>query len=176
MPKAAVFLLLLPLLELFTLIGLASVVGFWITVLWIFATGIWGAWLIKIAGPSAINRARREAASQGGTGQLDGMGLLGNWFGGVMLLIPGLLTDLLGLLMVVPILRDLTIGIWLRKRIQEALAQQKAGQQGRVYEGEVVRRSDQDKARVIEADSKACLLYTSPSPRDRQKSRMPSSA
>ena len=26
------------------------------------------------------------------------------------------------------------------------------------------------------ADSTACLLYTSPSPRDRQKSRMPSSA
>ena len=26
------------------------------------------------------------------------------------------------------------------------------------------------------ADAKACLLYTSPSPRDRQKSRMPSSA
>ena len=26
------------------------------------------------------------------------------------------------------------------------------------------------------AKSKACLLYTSPSPRDRQKSRMPSSA
>ena len=27
-----------------------------------------------------------------------------------------------------------------------------------------------------EAEAKACLLYTSPSPRDRQKSRMPSSA
>ena len=27
-----------------------------------------------------------------------------------------------------------------------------------------------------EAQSKPCLLYTSPSPRDRQKSRMPSSA
>ena len=29
---------------------------------------------------------------------------------------------------------------------------------------------------VPEAINKACLLYTSPSPRDRQKSRMPSSA
>ena len=28
----------------------------------------------------------------------------------------------------------------------------------------------------IPADIRACLLYTSPSPRDRQKSRMPSSA
>ena len=31
------------------------------------------------------------------------------------------------------------------------------------------------KEKITEAD-KACLLYTSPSPRDRQKSRMPSSA
>ena len=28
----------------------------------------------------------------------------------------------------------------------------------------------------LEVDSLTCLLYTSPSPRDRQKSRMPSSA
>ena len=30
--------------------------------------------------------------------------------------------------------------------------------------------------RVVSADTEVCLLYTSPSPRDRQKSRMPSSA
>ena len=30
--------------------------------------------------------------------------------------------------------------------------------------------------RILTSDSKDCLLYTSPSPRDRQKSRMPSSA
>ena len=29
---------------------------------------------------------------------------------------------------------------------------------------------------LVEADLRGCLLYTSPSPRDRQKSRMPSSA
>ena len=29
---------------------------------------------------------------------------------------------------------------------------------------------------VVDGDAGACLLYTSPSPRDRQKSRMPSSA
>ena len=28
----------------------------------------------------------------------------------------------------------------------------------------------------VETDSQSCLLYTSPSPRDREKSRMPSSA
>ena len=33
-----------------------------------------------------------------------------------------------------------------------------------------------EKNRIATALSKFCLLYTSPSPRDRQKSRMPSSA
>ena len=32
------------------------------------------------------------------------------------------------------------------------------------------------KVELIQLSSRACLLYTSPSPRDRQKSRMPSSA
>ena len=40
----------------------------------------------------------------------------------------------------------------------------------RVSEGE------RDGAKKIMAWAKDCLLYTSPSPRDRQKSRMPSSA
>ena len=36
--------------------------------------------------------------------------------------------------------------------------------------------SPEGKSRKLELHPKACLLYTSPSPRDRQKSRMPSSA
>ena len=32
------------------------------------------------------------------------------------------------------------------------------------------------KGRLLDSLNKICLLYTSPSPRDRQKSRMPSSA
>ena len=32
------------------------------------------------------------------------------------------------------------------------------------------------RSKVIEIEYNVCLLYTSPSPRDRQKSRMPSSA
>ena len=36
--------------------------------------------------------------------------------------------------------------------------------------------SGSEKAKIAEALSYGCLLYTSPSPRDRQKSRMPSSA
>ena len=52
--------------------------------------------------------------------------------------------------------------------------------QGRVYSNAPVYSVSREKirefARAVKAQSAACLLYTSPSPRDRQKSRMPSSA
>ena len=44
------------------------------------------------------------------------------------------------------------------------------GHNRRVQQGSVVLHGEMD------AFENACLLYTSPSPRDRQKSRMPSSA
>ena len=37
-------------------------------------------------------------------------------------------------------------------------------------------KKEEPKAEAKKEEPKACLLYTSPSPRDRQKSRMPSSA
>ena len=41
----------------------------------------------------------------------------------------------------------------------------------------VLRKSDQSNNLIqFHSDIRSCLLYTSPSPRDRQKSRMPSSA
>ena len=40
---------------------------------------------------------------------------------------------------------------------------------------QLVHKAQQDQ-RVLQEQQEICLLYTSPSPRDRQKSRMPSSA
>ena len=45
----------------------------------------------------------------------------------------------------------------------------------RLLRGEILRRWEQLTTADIE-ECGTCLLYTSPSPRDRQKSRMPSSA
>ena len=54
---------------------------------------------------------------------------------------------------------------------------------GGIVQGKVEQKAAETKAKVAKAEaqaqimlSQACLLYTSPSPRDRQKSRMPSSA
>ena len=40
----------------------------------------------------------------------------------------------------------------------------------------VQKARDSDRRQILLDEMKTCLLYTSPSPRDRQKSRMPSSA
>ena len=48
------------------------------------------------------------------------------------------------------------------------------GEIGEVYDK--LKKSHPGWNDVLRKASKACLLYTSPSPRDRQKSRMPSSA
>ena len=43
---------------------------------------------------------------------------------------------------------------------------------GATFDPELIQQT----ANAISDEARACLLYTSPSPRDRQKSRMPSSA
>ena len=56
---------------------------------------------------------------------------------------------------------------------QEKIGAQLAGQ---VLAGSVAPGINLSRADLSGADLSGCLLYTSPSPRDRQKSRMPSSA
>ena len=45
-----------------------------------------------------------------------------------------------------------------------------------MFDAAVVEASKAAFAKLLEQQAADCLLYTSPSPRDRQKSRMPSSA
>ena len=54
-----------------------------------------------------------------------------------------------------------------KKKIEEFIRVDHAGERGavKIYEGQ-----------LLALNTLVCLLYTSPSPRDRQKSRMPSSA
>ncbi|MEC9011865.1 MAG: FxsA family protein [SAR324 cluster bacterium] len=42
------------------------------------------------------------------------------WCGGALLIVPGLLTDALGLVIFIPVVREQSID-WLRKRVQESL-------------------------------------------------------
>ena len=46
----------------------------------------------------------------------------------------------------------------------------------KIATGKAVYDAEREKQKIESVQAMACLLYTSPSPRDRQKSRMPSSA
>ena len=50
------------------------------------------------------------------------------------------------------------------------------GERASTAQGDLFGASPDDAAAAIDPLALTCLLYTSPSPRDRQKSRMPSSA
>ena len=90
----------------------------------------------------------------------------------------------LSLLVVALVVAVLVLGAWvvwlqrsealLRRRLRRVLPEGESGGIDEVLDRHL-KRIDSLTERV-DALNKLCLLYTSPSPRDRQKSRMPSSA
>ena len=101
---------LVPLVELYLLFQVARVTGAATTVALVLVTGILGAALARRQGLRVWRQIQREAA-QGrvpASGLLDAVLILA---AGVMLITPGLLTDTLGFLLLVPRARA-----WLRGR------------------------------------------------------------
>lgn len=103
MPLVLLFVLL-PALELYVLVELGSQIGSLSTFGLILATGALGAALVKRQGLGLLQRIREES-EQGrlpALPLLEGLVLL---FAGALLVTPGLLTDTVGFLALVPALR-----------------------------------------------------------------------
>jgi UPF0716 protein FxsA len=109
----------LPLLELVILIQLGRWMGLWPTIGLVVITGIVGASLAKAQGLGAWLRIRGEL--QDGrvpvNDLMDGLLIL---IGGVVLLTPGLLTDLFGLSLLLPDVRR-RARRFLRRRFERAV-------------------------------------------------------
>ncbi len=92
---------LVPLIELFLLVKLGDVIGFWPTVALVVATGAMGAILTRMEGLRVLRQA--QADIQKGRVPtdrlLDGLLIL---IAGAVLLTPGLITDALGFFLLVP--------------------------------------------------------------------------
>lgn len=104
-----------PLVELALLIKLGNVIGLWPTIFIVIGTGVLGAALARSQGTQVISAIRAEVA-QGRPpteGLLNGLLVL---VGGVVLLTPGLLTDLLGFSLLIPFTRN-----WFKKKLQGRL-------------------------------------------------------
>jgi UPF0716 protein FxsA len=94
----------IPLLELMLLIYIGQVIGFWQTLAIVILTGMVGAALARWQGWLALERVQREM-QQGklpAGAMFDGMLIL---VAGLLLITPGVITDLAGLCLLVPPIR-----------------------------------------------------------------------
>jgi len=102
-----------PLLEIVVLLQVGRAIGPWWTILLLLADSVFGAWLIKREG----RRAARALTSALETGRMparelaDGILIL---VGGTLMLSPGFVTDLFGMLMILPFTRPLARSVLTR--------------------------------------------------------------
>ncbi|MGG5257094.1 FxsA family protein [Phycicoccus avicenniae] len=115
----ALVFVLVPLLEVLTIVLVARAIGGLPTFLLLVLTSVLGAWVIRREGSRAW-RALREAARSGrmpARELADGALVL---VGGLLLVLPGFLTDVLGLLAVLPWTRPLA-RVWLEALVARRL-------------------------------------------------------
>jgi UPF0716 protein FxsA len=113
--RLALLFVVVSIVELVLLIQVGRSIGLWPTLALVLATGAIGATLARIEGMRVIVQFQRELASGRMPGQalLDGICVL---IGGAFLLTPGVLTDLAGLSLLVPLSRR-----WIQRRLRRRL-------------------------------------------------------
>lgn len=113
--RLLVLFTVVPLVELAILVQLGRLMGLGPTVALVLVTGAAGAWLARWQGIAVLRRVQADLAEgrMPAGALLDGALILA---AGALLLTPGLLTDLVGLSLLVPPLRRL-----LRRRLGDAL-------------------------------------------------------
>lgn len=98
-------IIIIPALEIWLMITIGQLIGPWLTILLIFLTGILGVWLAKSQGLGALRNAQQKMRYGQMPGEviIDGLCIL---VGGILLIIPGFITDSIGLLLMVPAIRN----------------------------------------------------------------------
>jgi len=108
---------LIPVIELYLLIQIGSIMGAASTIVLVILTGAAGAWLARMQGVKTMMQVqhRMQAGEMPAEEMIDAVIIFA---AGVVLLTPGLLTDIAGLLLPFPATR-LIFKQWLRQRIEE---------------------------------------------------------
>lgn len=123
--RAFLFLFLLfPLLELAVLIQVGGAIGVLPTLLLVIATAVLGSVLLRVAGIATAWRAREKLAR----GELPEQEVLEGLLiavGGGLLLLPGFISDVFGVLCLIPFTRRLLVGK-VRRRVAEQAQRQRA--------------------------------------------------
>ncbi|RMQ27982.1 Phage T7 F exclusion suppressor FxsA [Pseudomonas syringae pv. actinidiae] len=116
--------LLFPVLELFLLVRVGMSIGFLWTFLLVVATSMLGLFVMRVAGFATALRARESLAR----GELPAQEMLEGLMvavGGGLLLLPGFISDILGVICLLPITRRLLINK-VRRRAEDQAMRQRA--------------------------------------------------
>ena len=114
---------LIPMVELYLLIKVGSVIGGLNTICLVILTGAAGAWLAKMEGIQTLYRVR-TSLQQGLMPAEDLLDAVIILVAGIVLITPGLLTDVFGLILLWPVSRN-ALKRFLRKKFDELQAQGK---------------------------------------------------
>lgn len=116
--------LIFPVLELYVFFKVSSSIGFFAALLLIFAGSALGVLVLRVAGLATALRAR-ESLQRGELPAEDMFHGLMMALGGGLLLIPGFISDVLGLVMLLPFVRRI-LARALRKRAEAQAMRQRA--------------------------------------------------
>lgn len=144
--------IVVPLVELYFMLEVGDAIGAFSTVMLVILTAVIGGVLVRMQGFSTMMRMR-ETAARGETPALEmieGSVLL---LCGLMLLLPGFITDAMGFLLLIPPLRKAFV-IWALRRSNILHSDTVHGQSENYREMHIHQQSDKNgKNRVIEIDS-----------------------
>jgi UPF0716 protein FxsA len=111
MNAAILFVIGLPLIEIYLLIKVGSVIGAFNTIFLIFFTAITGIYFVKLSGLNAIRSGLNQIIKNEIPIYeiISGAALA---FAALLLIIPGFLTDILGFLLIIPFTRKFFISLF----------------------------------------------------------------
>jgi UPF0716 protein FxsA len=142
-----IFLLLFvlfPMLELALLIQVGSSIGVLSTLLLIVASAVLGSMLLRVAGVATALRARERLAR----GELPEQEVLEGLLiavGGGLLLLPGFISDVVGLICLIPFTRSVLVGKLRQRSLEQSLRQ-------RAFADDLQARSGATRPNVIEGE------------------------
>lgn len=120
MKKIFLGFIIYSLAELALLIGIGQLIGIFNTLLLIVATSIIGIYVAKNKGMHSVQNVKNSLAR----GEAPGPAVIDtmlNFSGGMLLALPGFLTDLFGLLLLMPFTRKMfqpLVFLWMRKKMK----------------------------------------------------------
>ncbi|MDM8546965.1 FxsA family protein [Candidatus Venteria ishoeyi] len=144
-PYLFLIFIIVPVIEIYLLITVGSIIGAWITILLIIATAMIGSVLLRQQGISALQRAQHNMQRGEAPAQelLEGLVLL---IGGLLLITPGFFTDVLGFICLIPPLRRGLIRFFMQRLLQNIVVMQSGysnTQEGTIIDGEYQKEKDE---------------------------------